>query len=133
MELPFIGTLYSLLTGLSFACFYVLNKKASHSGSPLLVIMWVFATQLPFFLLWLVVKPAAHISPEYFVPGMAVMLLTIGGNLLTIRALSLSPFSLMVPVLGLSPVFTSLISIPLLGEWPSSQQQLCAKVVYGRV
>jgi uncharacterized membrane protein len=55
-------------------------------------------------------------------PGIGVLTLTIFGNLFAIRALSLSPFSLMVPVLCLTPVFTSLIGIPLLQEWPSFTQ-----------
>jgi drug/metabolite transporter (DMT)-like permease len=122
MELSLTGTLFSMLTGLVLACFYMLNKKMAFAGKPLLVIFWVFACHLPIFIVWVVLQPPQHVSVSYFLPGLAVLALTITGNLLTIRALSLSPFSLMVPVLGLSPVFASFISIPLLEEWPSSLQ-----------
>ena len=38
------------------------------------------------------------------------------------RAISLSPLSLVIPVMSLTPVFTSLIGIPLLQEFPSPTQ-----------
>jgi drug/metabolite transporter (DMT)-like permease len=124
MELSVTGTFYSTLTGLALAAFYMLNKKTAHAGKALPVILWIFVCHLPIFLFWALWQPPSHIEPIYFVPGTIVVLLTIAGNLLTIRALSLSPFSLMIPVLGLSPVFTALIGIPLLHEWPSSIQWL---------
>lgn len=122
MELSLTGTFFSMLTGLILACFYMLNKKMAFAGKPLLVIFWIFACHLPIFIIWVVFQPPTHLVTLYFLPGMAVLLLTITGNLFTIRALSLSPFSLMIPVLGLSPVFASLIGIPLLHEWPTLSQ-----------
>jgi len=124
MQLSLLGTFTSTLTGLILAGFYMLNKKVSHAGKPLPVILWIFVCHLPIFVLWVVIQPPTYITPLYFLPGLGVMILTTGGNLLTIRALSLSPFSLMIPVLGLSPVFTTLAGIPLLGEWPSTTQWL---------
>ncbi len=122
MELSFIGTSYSIMTGLILAVFYMLNKKLAYAGKPLPVIFWVFILHLPIFILWVCVKPPHYVTLQYFLPGFAVIFLTVAGNLLTIRALSLSPFSLMIPVLGLSPVFASLIGIPLLHEWPNPLQ-----------
>ena len=117
-----LGLLFSALTGAVLACFYMLNKKASVAGKPILVIFWIFAAHLPILLLWFISASDITISSTYFLPGLAVIALTVVGNLLTIRALSLSPFSLIVPVLGLSPVFASIIGIPLLHEWPSLLQ-----------
>ena len=124
MELSFLGTFYSVLTGLTFATFYILNKKSSFAGKPLVVILAIFSCHLPILLIWILLSPPSHITWFYFIPGFAAIALTMGGNILTIRALSLSPFSLMVPILGLCPVFSTLISIPLLGEWPSNLQWL---------
>jgi drug/metabolite transporter (DMT)-like permease len=117
-----IGLFFSMLTGATLAGFYMLNKKAAPLGKPMMVIFCIFAGHLPVFILWMIISQTAYMTPEYFLPGLGVVLLTVAGNMLTIRALSLSPFSLIVPVLGLSPVFTSLIGIPLLHEWPSLLQ-----------
>lgn len=100
----------------------MLNKKVSHAGKSLPVIFWIFAAHMPVFLIWAFWAAPLHVDPFYFLPGLGVLALSLIGNILTIRALSLSPFSLMIPVLGLSPVFASLIGIPLLHEWPSTSQ-----------
>jgi S-adenosylmethionine uptake transporter len=117
-----LGLFYSTLTGLTLATFYMFNKKAARVGRPLPVIFWIFAAHLPVYIVWMLMAKNVHVTPAYFLPGLGVVALTLAGNFLTIRALSLSPFSLVVPVLGLSPVFTSLIGIPLLHEWPTGLQ-----------
>jgi uncharacterized membrane protein len=119
-----LGLFYSTLTGLTLACFYMFNKKAARVGRPMPVIFWIFAAHLPIFIVWVLMAKNVRVTPDYFLPGLGVVALTLAGNLLTIRALSLSPFSLVVPVLGLAPVFTSLISIPMLHEWPRPLQWL---------
>lgn len=118
-----LGLLFSILTGACLACFYMLNKKAATVGKPMHVIFWIFFTHIPIFVAWRAIVPPPPIDlPAYLPYGLAVGGLTIAGNLLTIRALSLSPFSLIVPVLGLSPVFATLLSIPILHEWPALHQ-----------
>ena len=122
MESSLIGILFSIATGTAIACYYTLNKKITRAGNPLQVIFWIFAAHLPPLIVWATLKYPLSFNWGYFLPGMSVLTLTIIGNLLAIRALSLSPFSLMIPVMCLSPVFTSLIGIPLLQEWPTSVQ-----------
>lgn len=116
------GILFSLATGFAIACYYTLNKKVTHAGSPLQIIFWIFAAHLPPLAIWAALAWPLSFDWFYFLPGLGVLALTISGNLFAIRALSLSPFSLMIPVMSLSPVFTSMIGIPLLQEWPSSSQ-----------
>jgi drug/metabolite transporter (DMT)-like permease len=122
MSSPLFGTVLSLATGVVLACYYTLNKKVTHAGNPLQIIFWIFAAHLPPIFLWVALQPDIHVDAWYFLPGIGVLALTVAGNLFTIRALSLSPFSLMIPVMCLSPVFTSLIGIPLLQELPSATQ-----------
>lgn len=113
-----------MLTGFALASFYLLNKQVANFGKPLIVVLWIFGWHLPVFWAWLLTTPSLHLSAGYALPGIILLGLTILGNLLTLRAVSLSPFSLMVPILGLSPVFTTLFGIVLLGEWPSISQWL---------
>ena len=121
MEQSF-GLVFSFATGLALACYYTLNKLVTRAGSPLQIIFWIFVAHLPPLLLWAYLALPLQVVWFYFLPGIGVLALTVTGNLLAIRALSLSPFSLMIPVMCLSPVFTSLIGIPLLQEWPTAIQ-----------
>jgi len=122
MQQSLIGLFFCLSTGVALACYYTLNKLVTRAGSPLQIIFWIFAAHLPPLLIWAALAEPLAMDWGYFLPGMGVLTLTVTGNLLAIRALSLSPFSLMIPVMCLSPVFTSLIGIPLLQEWPSQTQ-----------
>ena len=122
MPFSLIGLLYSLATGVALACYYTCNKKVTRAGSPLQIIFWIFAAHLPPLMIWAAKTEPLHVDWIYFLPGIGVLMLTVVGNLLAIHALSLSPFSLMLPVMCLSPVFTTLIGIPLLQEWPSQIQ-----------
>jgi drug/metabolite transporter (DMT)-like permease len=122
MPTSLIGLLFSLATGVALAAYYTLNKKVVRAGSPLQIIFWIFAAHLPPLMVWVSMEQPLHVNWGYLFPGFGVLALTVVGNLLAIRALSLSPFSLMIPVMCLSPVFTSLIGIPLLQEWPSAMQ-----------
>src|SRR6202012_3976525 len=122
MEQALIGLFFSFATGIALAAYYTLNKKGAGAGSPLQIIFWILAAHLPPLIIWTISAWPLHVDWFYLLPGMGVFTLTVTGNLLAIRALSLSPFSLMIPVMCLSPVFTSLIGIPLLQEWPSAMQ-----------
>jgi len=124
MHSSLLGVLFSLATGFAIACYYTLNKKVTHAGNPLQIIFWIFAAHLPPLLIWGVLSSPLHADWFYLLPGLGVLALTVSGNLFAIRALSLSPFSLMIPVMSLSPVFTSMIGIPLLQEWPAPTQWL---------
>lgn len=122
MSFTLPGLTFSLLTGLALAVYYTLNKKIAPAGRPLPIIFWIYAAHLPPLLLWLLSTRGLHVTGGYFLPGLSVMGLSILGNLAAIRGLTLSPLTLVIPVMCLSPVFTSLAGIPLLGEWPTGQQ-----------
>ncbi len=118
------GLLLSSATGLVLGAYYTLNKKVSGAGNPLQIIFWIFASHLPPIALWLALHGGSSVDPWYFLPGLCVLILTVGGNFFTVRALSFSPLNLMMPVMCLSPVLTVLIAIPLLGELPSFHQSV---------
>ena len=63
-------------------------------------------------MVWAALTHPLFVDSLYFLPGMAVLTLTILGNFLMVRAISLSPLSLVIPVMSLTPVFTSLIGTP---------------------
>jgi drug/metabolite transporter (DMT)-like permease len=75
----------------------------------------------PIFFLWTVAsgapRPWIH-SSAYWLPALASVALNVIANLLYFRAVAVSPFSQMVPLLALTPVFAALAAVPLVGEVP---------------
>ena len=61
-------------------------------------------------------------TSEYWLPGLTSVGLNWVANLAFLRALALSPLSVTIPLLSLTPVFTALLAIPLLGETPTALQ-----------
>jgi drug/metabolite transporter (DMT)-like permease len=62
------------------------------------------------------------IKPSYWLPGLASLVINLLGNWLFVRSLALAPYSLVMPLLCLTPVFTTLLAIPVLHELPSTRQ-----------
>ena len=69
---------------------------------------------------------------DYWLPGLGSTIINVAANLAFIEAVRRSPLSLTIPLLSLTPVFTTLLAIPLLGEIPETRQWLgIAAVVVG--
>jgi drug/metabolite transporter (DMT)-like permease len=64
------------------------------------------------------------IRPGYLPPAAASVALNIAANLLFFAALRNSQLSVTIPLLSLTPVFTALLAIPMLGEIPALRQWL---------
>jgi drug/metabolite transporter (DMT)-like permease len=62
------------------------------------------------------------IKPSYWLPGTASLVINLVGNWLFVRSLALAPYSLVMPLLCLTPVFTTLLAIPVLHELPGPRQ-----------
>jgi len=89
---------------------------------PVPLLFALAAGMAPFFLAWHVQEGAALPGSEYWLPGLGSTLINVAANLAFIEALRRSPLSLTVPLLSLTPVFTALLAIPLLGETPELRQ-----------
>jgi drug/metabolite transporter (DMT)-like permease len=87
---------------------------------PLLVALSV--GMAPVFLAWLPWDAGGGPAAGYWLPGMASAGLNLVANLAFLVAVGIAPLSLTIPVLSLTPVFTTLLAIPLLGEVPSGRQ-----------
>ena len=100
---------------------------------PLLFLMTSFST--PIFVLWLATtgasRPWIH-DAGYWAPALVSVALNVVANLLYLRAVTVSPFSQMVPLLAMTPMFAALAAMPLLGEIPGPRQWLgIAMVTFG--
>jgi drug/metabolite transporter (DMT)-like permease len=76
----------------------------------------------PFFVVWHVAQGGAPPTAQYWLPGLISTVINVAANLAFIEAVRRSPLSLTIPLLSLTPVFTSLLAIPMLGEIPAPRQ-----------
>ena len=89
---------------------------------PLAFLLTVAAA--PLFAIWTAVDGPPVIQPGYAVPAVSSVLLNIAANLMFFAALRTSALSVTIPLLSLTPVFTALLGIPMLGEVPTPLQGL---------
>lgn len=87
---------------------------------PLLVLLTL--GQAPLFAVWATVEGWPAFAPGYWLPAAATLALNVVANLAFFYAFKLAPLSQTIPLLSLTPAFTALAAIPLLGEWPTTRQ-----------
>lgn len=90
------------------------------------------AGQVPLLALWaLPAIPRWELGAGYLVPATLSAALNVAAIIGFITALRLSPLSLTIPLLALTPVFAALLGMPLLGEYPSARQWAGIALVVG--
>ncbi len=112
------------VSSLSWSLFDMSRKRLSSSVSPAAAVVWLMLLQAPLFAGVALIEPWTHPSSSYWWPALASLTLNLLGNIWFIQAVRLAPLSLAVPVLSLTPVFSTLGGFLLLGEKTSARQAL---------
>lgn len=89
--------------------------------------------QVPLFVAW-AWWDGALVAPRsgYFAPAFGSVALNLVANALFIKAIQVSPLSVTIPLLSLTPAFATLVAIPLLGQTPRPIQVVgIVLVVFG--
>lgn len=94
----------------------LLRKFLADRLPALTLVALVTLGALPPLALWTVAAGDWRIGPGYLLPGLVSVALNVVANLAYFRALQLSPLSVTLPLLSLTPAFTALLAAPLLGE-----------------
>jgi drug/metabolite transporter (DMT)-like permease len=98
-------------------------RKAIGSQLDAATLVAVFSLgQVPLFALWWTFDPGGVDHTNYWAPSLLSLVLNIGANLLFVRSVQVSELSRVVPLLSFTPVFSTALAIPLLGELPSILQ-----------
>ncbi len=106
---------------LGWAAFDVARKALVARVPPLALMFLLAIGQAPLLALWWAVEGGGF-GPGYLAPAAGSVALNIVANVAFIFAFQRSPLSVTVPLLSLTPAFTALFAIPLLGEVPSLSQ-----------
>ncbi|MEM6797441.1 MAG: EamA family transporter, partial [Acidobacteriota bacterium] len=67
---------------------------------------------------------AAIPAPGYWWPALGAIALNLVANLAFMQSVRTAPMSRTIPLLSLTPVFATLVAIPIFGEWPTAIQAL---------
>lgn len=124
MSVPLISLALVLGCAIGFAGADLLRKALSHRIHPVPLLFVLAAGMSPAFVGWWIWAGAVAPSAGYWLPGLGSVLLNVAANLIFLEAVRISPLSLTIPMLSLTPVFTSLLAIPLLGERPGRLEWL---------
>jgi uncharacterized membrane protein len=84
---------------------------------------------VPLWLLWTGAVWPVTVENGYFWPAAGSAIANLGANLAYLQAVRLSGLGATIPLLSLTPVFATLISIPMLGEVPGWRQWIGIMVV----
>ena len=109
---------------LCFSLFDLLRKKLTGRLSDAFLVMVLALGAVPLYGIWVTVQPPRGVSSAYIWPGLASVACNLGANYGFLRSVRISGLSAVIPLLSLTPVFTSLLAIPLLGELPGAQEWL---------
>jgi drug/metabolite transporter (DMT)-like permease len=108
--------------GALYAVFDLLRKRLTGVLPPAALLVWLALGQVPLFLLLAARGEGGAPGPGYWLPGLASIVLNIVANLAFLRALEIAALGVTVPLLSLTPVFATVLSIRVLGEMPSPIQ-----------
>ena len=117
-----MGFSLGIAAALCWAGLDVVRKALAGKASPTALAVFLLLGQLPFLGAWAVLDQTWITDPKYWPPAVASMAMNALANVLFMRSVQLSPLSRTVPFLSLTPVFSALAAIPLLGEVPGPMQ-----------
>ena len=120
MSIGLLALVFVIATGLTSAGFDLYQKILSGHLGPVPMVFALGLASTPIFLVLVTLDGWPAVVAGYWPPALASTALNLGGHVAFVQAVRISPLSETVPLLSLTPVFTALLAIPILGEWPGA-------------
>src|SRR3954468_7635238 len=120
MTLPVTALVLVVASSLGWSAFDLLCQLLVREVAPVALVLLLTLGTVPLFAVWVWIDGAAAPGPGYLAPALTSVLLNVVANLLFLHGMRLTPISVAIPLLSLTPVFTTLTALPLLGERPSA-------------
>jgi drug/metabolite transporter (DMT)-like permease len=114
--------LYLVASALAFAGLDLIRKLLANRIEPLTLVFFMSIGAVPLLGALLAVQGLDRPAPEYVLPALGTLTLNFLGSLGFVYSVKLSPLSRTVPLLSLTPVFSALAAIAVLGELPEPRQ-----------
>lgn len=111
-----------ILSALAFAGLDFIRKLLAGRIDALALVFFMSLGAVPFLAALLALHGLAGPSAGYVLPALGALSLNFLGSLGFVQSVKLSPLSRTIPLLSLTPVFTALTAVPLLGELPEPTQ-----------
>jgi len=124
MAIPLGALLLVVGSSLAWSAHDVSRKLLVGRVRPVPLAFLLTAAAAPLFAVWTAYDGMPAVQPGYALPAVASVLLNIAANLMFFAALRVAALSVIIPLLSLTPVFTALLGIPMLGEVPTPLQWL---------
>jgi drug/metabolite transporter (DMT)-like permease len=120
MSIALFPLLLVLASSLCWAGFDLMRKLLVHEIPPVALVFLLTIGSVPLFGVWAIVEGAGLPSQGYIAPALGSVVLNLVANLVFQEGVRIAPLSVTVPLLSLTPVFTTLLAVPLLGERPAA-------------
>ena len=105
-----------IISAFFWAIFDLTRKLTLEKISPVNLLLVFTLTQLIIFFIWLFYEDFSIILTPYLLPGIILVIMGLLSALLFLKAIRQSELSLTIPLLSLSPMFSSLFSFFFLNE-----------------
>lgn len=129
MEISLIPVLMVIAVGVLYGTFDLLRKRLTGALPPGALLVWIALSQVPLFVLAVWRSESFALDGTYWSPALVSILFNIVANVAFLKALEIADLGVTVPLLSLTPVFATLLSIRVLGELPSTVQLVGISVV----
>lgn len=124
MAVPIGALLLVVGSSLAWSAHDVTRKSLVGQVRPVPLAFLLTAASAPLFAVWTAIDGFPAVQAGYWLPASASVALNVAANLMFFAALRGSALSVTIPLLSLTPVFTALLGIPMLGEVPTPLQGL---------
>jgi len=116
MEWLSAGMVLALAAACCWSLYDLLRRFLTGKMSAWVLVVWVTVGALPVVMAWGLWANDWRLGEGYWVPGLASTALNVVANFAYFRSFQLSPISVTLPMLSLTPVFSSLLGAAVLGE-----------------
>ena len=117
---PLLGTGLALASAVGWSGLDAVRKRLSRELSATTILLGFTAPQVPIHAAILLGTGLPSVDVTFFITSLIAASLTLAANLLFVRAVALSPLSLTIPYLSLTPAMTLLFGALLLGQRPGA-------------
>jgi drug/metabolite transporter (DMT)-like permease len=121
VQIALVPLLLVLAASIFSSGFDVTRKLLGQDLAPLPMVVLLAAGSVPLFALAVWLQGGSPLDASYFAPALGSVVLNLGANLAFLQSVRLAPLSTTVPLLSLTPAFTTIVGVLLLGEVPGAR------------